>query len=103
MQPGVHKCLNLVWRKLSRPKQGIAPHACGLCSQGERLETAFSRVAEGRSDCSSGKPGRGGDLGFFERGKMQPPFEAAAFALAVGELSGVVDSPSGLHIILRTA
>jgi NIMA-interacting peptidyl-prolyl cis-trans isomerase 1 len=67
------------------------------------LETAFSRLAECRSDCSSGKAGRGGDLGFFTKGKMQPPFEHASFALRVGELSGIVDTPSGLHVILRTA
>lgn len=46
---------------------------------------------------------RGGDLGNFERGMMQKPFEDAAFALNVGQLSDVVDSDSGVHIILRTA
>lgn len=43
----------------------------------------------------------GGDLGRFGRGKMQPPFERAAFALAVGELSEPVTSDSGVHLILR--
>ncbi|GLD95219.1 hypothetical protein PINS_up003861 [Pythium insidiosum] len=46
---------------------------------------------------------RGGDLGPFGRGMMQKPFEDAAFGLQVGELSGVVDTDSGVHIILRTA
>ena len=44
---------------------------------------------------------RGGDLGVFGRGTMTPPFEKAAFALKAGELSGVVESESGIHVILR--
>eukprot|EP00246_Nothoceros_aenigmaticus_P003671 TRINITY_DN1484_c0_g1_i2.p1 TRINITY_DN1484_c0_g1~~TRINITY_DN1484_c0_g1_i2.p1 ORF type:complete len:119 (+),score=22.61 TRINITY_DN1484_c0_g1_i2:127-483(+) len=52
------------------------------------------------SDCSSAK--RGGDLGWFGRGKMQESFEDAAFSLKVGELSDIVETQSGVHIILRT-
>jgi NIMA-interacting peptidyl-prolyl cis-trans isomerase 1 len=33
---------------------------------------------------------------------MQKPFEDATYALKVGELSGIVDTDSGVHIILRT-
>ena len=58
-------------------------------------------IAKERSDCGSFQSG--GDLGNFGRGMMQKPFEDASFALQVGELSDVVDTDSGTHIILRTA
>ena len=57
--------------------------------------------ASKRSDCSSFR--QGGDLGEFERGQMQAPFEDATFALGVGEMSGIVETDSGFHLIFRTA
>lgn len=63
-------------------------------------ETKLSDVAFEESDCSS--HARGGDLGFFSKGQMQPPFEKAAFALQVGEISPIVETDSGLHLIERT-
>ncbi|KAH8409003.1 hypothetical protein KR009_004991 [Drosophila setifemur] len=62
-------------------------------------EATFDELARSYSDCSSAR--RGGDLGKFGRGQMQATFEKAAFALNVGQLSGIVDSDSGLHIIQR--
>lgn len=66
----------------------------------EALRATFEEIARTESDCSSAK--RGGDLGFFTRGKMQPPFEDASFSLNKGELTkDIVDSSSGSHLILR--
>lgn len=60
----------------------------------------FGAVAQDVSDCPSGA--EGGDLGSFRPGMMVASFDQAAFALNVGELSGVVETPFGYHLILRT-
>ncbi|KAK1763441.1 hypothetical protein QBC33DRAFT_244429 [Phialemonium atrogriseum] len=56
-------------------------------------------LAVTESDCSSAR--KRGDLGYFGRGDMQKEFEDAAFALQPGEISGIVDTASGLHLIQR--
>jgi NIMA-interacting peptidyl-prolyl cis-trans isomerase 1 len=65
----------------------------------EELKATFQELAQTESDCSSAK--RGGDLGYFGPKKMQPNFEQAAFALEVGQLSSIVETSSGVHVLLR--
>lgn len=62
----------------------------------------FAELAKQLSlDPGSGK--RGGDLGYFGRGKMVKPFEAAAFKLSVGEVSEPIKTEFGYHVIKRLA
>ena len=58
----------------------------------------FATLAREYSE-DQGTAQRGGDLGWFERGTMVAPFEEAAFSMEPGEVSGVVETPFGLHII----
>jgi len=67
--------------------------------QSGELRETFEALAKTESDCSSYK--KGGDLKEFTRGKMQPEFEKAAFALKIGEMSGIVETKSGVHVLLR--
>ncbi|CAF0854771.1 unnamed protein product [Didymodactylos carnosus] len=69
--------------------------------ESDDIEKTFRRIALEKSDCSSGA--REGDLNYFGRKQMQQSFEEASFALAVNEMSDIVDSDSGLHIIYRIA
>ena len=58
----------------------------------------FSRLAQELSD-DVGTASNGGDLGWFKKGQLDSTFEEAAFKVPVGQISGVITTPYGFHLI----
>ena len=78
-----------------------------LVDNRESLQQARQKLAEGvpfdqvarELSTDPGSRDKGGDLGWFGRGMMNPPFEQAAFTQPIGEIGEPVESPNGFHII----
>ena len=74
--------------------------AQGLLKQVKEEDADFAELAKANSDSPSGK--KGGDMGFQPRGAFVASFEKVAFELKVGQISDVVETPYGYHIIKVT-
>jgi peptidyl-prolyl cis-trans isomerase D len=82
-------------------RQKAAAKAAELLSTVQKAPDSFADVARKNSQ-DPGSATNGGDLDFFARGAMVKPFEDAAFGMKKGEISGVVESDFGYHIIKLT-
>ncbi|EEQ31646.1 peptidyl-prolyl cis-trans isomerase ssp-1 [Microsporum canis CBS 113480] len=91
------------WREseITRSKSEAIEILRGHQKRIEAGEASLGDIATSESDCSSAR--KRGDLGFFGRGEMQAEFEQAAFALKVGQVSDIVETASGVHLIERYA
>lgn len=71
--------------------------------RGRLLDGAeFADEAAAHSDCPSGKK-TGGSLGWFSKGMMTPVLDQAVFTMEDGDISDVLESPLGFHVVQRTA
>ncbi len=83
-------------------KKQAKAKAEALLAELRKAPASFAEVAKKNSD-DAGTAGNGGDLDFFGRGAMTKPFEDATYALKTGEISPVIESDFGYHIILLEA
>ena len=79
-------------------RQKAKARAEALLIDARKTPAGFADLAKKNSD-DAGSAVQGGDLDFFGRGAMVKPFEDAAFAMKPGEISNVVESDFGYHII----
>jgi len=85
--------------KIKRSKADALALAGEVHAEASAAGADFEALARKRSEDGSAE--RGGDLGPVGRGMFAPPYEAAAFALKAGEVSAVVESDFGFHVIQR--
>ena len=84
------------------PNQAKAKAKAKIAGLLEQIKAGadFAQLAKTNSACPSASDG--GDLHFFPRGKMEPAFEKAAFAMDVNQVSDIVETSYGYHIIKVT-
>jgi len=89
------------WREqnITRSKEEAIQLLKGYEQEIQSGQKTLGDLAVSESDDSSAR--RRGDLGYFGKGQMQKEFEDAAFALKPGQLSGIVETASGVHLIQR--
>ena len=96
-----HILINASTSASDADKQKAREKAQSILDAIKKNPASFADAAKKNSQ-DPGSAVKGGDLGFFARGAMVKPFEDAAYALIKGEISGLVQSDFGFHIIQLT-
>jgi peptidyl-prolyl cis-trans isomerase D len=96
-----HILLNAAKDAPSSDRQKAKARAQELLELVRKAPDSFGELAKKNSQ-DSGSAANGGDLDFFARGAMVKPFEEAAFAMKKGDISEIVESDFGFHIIKLT-
>jgi parvulin-like peptidyl-prolyl isomerase len=86
---------------VTRSKDEAKKRALEASKKAKQKGTKFETLVADYSD-EPGAAKRGGDLGRFRKGAMVPQFQDAVEKIKVGQTSGVVETPFGFHVILRT-
>jgi len=97
----IRKLYDDKYASLARQREAARKKAEDILAQVRRDPGRFAEIAKRDSD-DKASGANGGDLGFFGRGAMVKPFEEAAYKMKVGEISGLVESNFGFHIIKLT-
>ena len=96
-----HILLNAPRSMSAEEREAVKAKAQGIADELKKDPSRFADVAKAESQ-DTGSAVSGGDLGFFGRGAMVPEFEQVAFTLKNGEVSDVVESEFGYHVIQVT-
>ncbi|GAA4429387.1 SurA N-terminal domain-containing protein [Acidovorax lacteus] len=96
-----HILINAPQSMAAADREKAKARAQELLEQVRKSPGSFAELARKNSEDTGSAPS-GGDLSFFARGAMVKPFEEAAFALKKGEISDVVETDFGYHIIQLT-
>ncbi|EGF31691.1 Peptidyl-prolyl cis-trans isomerase ppiD [Oxalobacteraceae bacterium IMCC9480] len=97
-----HILINLKKGASATEKAAAKAKAEQVLAQVRKAPGDFAKIAKASSEDQGSAP-EGGDLDFFGKGAMTPPFEEAVFKLKLNEISGLVESDFGFHIIEVTA
>ena len=96
-----HILINALKDAPAADREKAKARATQLLEQVRKAPATFAEVAKKSSE-DTGSAATGGDLNFFGLGAMVKPFEDAAFAMKKGDISEVVETDFGYHIILLT-
>ena len=96
-----HILINVPAKASESQRSAAREQAQKIMTQAQAHPDQFAALAKQYSQ-DPGSVSQGGDLGYFGRGAMAQPFEAAVFGMKSGEIQGLVETEFGFHIIKLT-